>query len=324
MLGGFGGEFLGDERGVIQDHGEQVVEIVGDPAGELPQNLQALALVQLGLQLFPVDSVLGAFLAHPMVEPVLSLLDLDPLQSAFRTDPLLEPVLCQLYLDLLLGAFLTHPDLEPVLGLLDLDHLLGTFVAHDDLEAVLSVGHLHPLVRVFGVDMRLESAVLPIQATLTRIVDGLPTGIHHLRAADAAAACAADRMRDDHDRGDDVGGVEDRREGQHHGHHGPVTAQPLRPVTPRILTRRDTPQDQRFGFSQLWRNEDLRVDTDKISHAIAIQQGRRLIAVSDQTGTGNGDNRAAGRVDDRAQVHPVRLDLHRTRCSRQRAHHPGR
>jgi len=153
---GSAAEFLGDERGVVQDHAEQVVEIVGDPAGELAQNLQALALVQLGLQTLPVGSIVGAFLAHPEVEPVLGLLDLNPLLGAFGTHPQLEPVLRLLHLDLLLGAFLAHPDLEPVLGLLDLDRLLGAFVVHDDLEPVLRVGNLHTLMRVFGVDVQPE------------------------------------------------------------------------------------------------------------------------------------------------------------------------
>ena len=46
-------EILGDERRVVDDHGQQVVEVVGDAARELPQALQALGLVQLVLQSLP-------------------------------------------------------------------------------------------------------------------------------------------------------------------------------------------------------------------------------------------------------------------------------
>ena len=38
---GFGrsDELLGDERCIVEDHGEEIVEVVGDPAGELSQAL---------------------------------------------------------------------------------------------------------------------------------------------------------------------------------------------------------------------------------------------------------------------------------------------
>ena len=44
-------EFLGGERRVVEDHAEQVVEVVGDPAGELAEALQPLGLQQLLLRL---------------------------------------------------------------------------------------------------------------------------------------------------------------------------------------------------------------------------------------------------------------------------------
>ena len=47
---GRGGEFLGDERRVVEDHGEEVVEVVRDPAGELAEVLQALGLQHLFLR----------------------------------------------------------------------------------------------------------------------------------------------------------------------------------------------------------------------------------------------------------------------------------
>ena len=49
-LRGRRGEVLGDERGVVDDHGQQIVEVVGDASRELPEALQALSLMQLVLQ----------------------------------------------------------------------------------------------------------------------------------------------------------------------------------------------------------------------------------------------------------------------------------
>ncbi len=49
-LGG-GFELLADERRVVDDHRQQVVEVVGDPAGELPKALQAMGLLHLVLHL---------------------------------------------------------------------------------------------------------------------------------------------------------------------------------------------------------------------------------------------------------------------------------
>ena len=48
---GRGGEFLGGEGRVVEDHREEVVEVVRDPAGQLAQALQALGLRQLFLRL---------------------------------------------------------------------------------------------------------------------------------------------------------------------------------------------------------------------------------------------------------------------------------
>ena len=44
------GRLLGHERGVGHDDGQQVVEVVGDPAGQLAQALEPLGLMQLMLQ----------------------------------------------------------------------------------------------------------------------------------------------------------------------------------------------------------------------------------------------------------------------------------
>ena len=43
-------QIVGHECGVVDDHCQQVVEVVGDPARQLPEALQALCLVQLVLQ----------------------------------------------------------------------------------------------------------------------------------------------------------------------------------------------------------------------------------------------------------------------------------
>ena len=43
-------QLLGDERRVVEHHREQVVEVVGHPAGQLLQVVQALALVQVGVE----------------------------------------------------------------------------------------------------------------------------------------------------------------------------------------------------------------------------------------------------------------------------------
>jgi hypothetical protein len=48
---GRGGEFLGDEGHVVEDHGEKVVEVVCDPAGQLAEVLHALSLQHLFLRL---------------------------------------------------------------------------------------------------------------------------------------------------------------------------------------------------------------------------------------------------------------------------------
>ena len=45
---------LDDEPGVVDDHAEQVVEVVGDAAGELAEALQPLGAVQLRLDPLPV------------------------------------------------------------------------------------------------------------------------------------------------------------------------------------------------------------------------------------------------------------------------------
>lgn len=44
-------EFLGGELRVVEDHRQQVVEVVRDPAGQLTQALQALGLGQPFLRL---------------------------------------------------------------------------------------------------------------------------------------------------------------------------------------------------------------------------------------------------------------------------------
>jgi len=43
------GQILGDERGVADDGGEEVVEVVGDAAGEDAEALQLLRLLELEL-----------------------------------------------------------------------------------------------------------------------------------------------------------------------------------------------------------------------------------------------------------------------------------
>ena len=44
------GQLLGDEGGVVEDHREQVVEVVSDPAREPSENLHTLGLLQVGFQ----------------------------------------------------------------------------------------------------------------------------------------------------------------------------------------------------------------------------------------------------------------------------------
>ena len=47
-------QFLGDEGGIAGDNPEQVVEVMRDPAGELPKALQPLRLLDLSLQPIPL------------------------------------------------------------------------------------------------------------------------------------------------------------------------------------------------------------------------------------------------------------------------------
>ena len=54
LAGQLPGDFFAGEGGVVGDDAEQVVEVVGDPAGELAQAFQPLRLVQLPLQLVPL------------------------------------------------------------------------------------------------------------------------------------------------------------------------------------------------------------------------------------------------------------------------------
>ena len=53
LIGCFPGDFLAGEGGVVGDDAEQVVEVVGDPAGELAEAFQPLGLVQVPFQLVP-------------------------------------------------------------------------------------------------------------------------------------------------------------------------------------------------------------------------------------------------------------------------------
>src|SRR5438445_1058385 len=53
-VGALLGESLRDQLGVRQDDGEQVVEVVGNPAGELADRFHLLGLAQLLLEGAPV------------------------------------------------------------------------------------------------------------------------------------------------------------------------------------------------------------------------------------------------------------------------------
>ena len=60
-----GVELLGDEDGVVEDDGEQVVEVVGDASGELAEALEALRLVEL-----PLDRLLLKLLVEDLPLPL--------------------------------------------------------------------------------------------------------------------------------------------------------------------------------------------------------------------------------------------------------------
>src|SRR5438309_1796359 len=58
-VGALLGESLRDQLGVRQDDGEQVVEVVGNPAGELADRFHLLGLAQLLLEGAPLGDVFG-------------------------------------------------------------------------------------------------------------------------------------------------------------------------------------------------------------------------------------------------------------------------
>jgi hypothetical protein len=66
---GRGGQGLRNERGVIENHGEQVVEVMGHPASQLAQVFQALGLLQL--RLHALGPAQGALAVAPHDEPFL-------------------------------------------------------------------------------------------------------------------------------------------------------------------------------------------------------------------------------------------------------------
>src|ERR1700689_5335278 len=70
---GFGGhgESAGDERGVAEDDREEVVEVVGHPAGQLAQGIHPLDLPYLGVQSFVLLKSLAALTGAPRVDQVL-------------------------------------------------------------------------------------------------------------------------------------------------------------------------------------------------------------------------------------------------------------
>jgi len=51
------GDFSGRQLGKTYDRGEDVVEVVGDPAGERAQGLHLLGLAELGFEFLPLGDV---------------------------------------------------------------------------------------------------------------------------------------------------------------------------------------------------------------------------------------------------------------------------
>ena len=162
---GRGVHFLGDEGHVVEDHGQQVVEVVRDPASQLAQIFQALSLLQLRLQyLVPLQS-LPALAVTPYVEPVL-----DP--------PGVVAHALDFRLDLVLGvagitALRVDLDVVPLLGLTDITALGFDLL----LEPLLSLTG----VTAFSADLDIEPllslprvAALALNPALGLVADALP------------------------------------------------------------------------------------------------------------------------------------------------------
>ena len=177
---GRGVHFLGDERHVVEDHRQQVVEVVRDPAGQLAEIFQALSLLQ----------GLPALAVAPRVEPVLDL-------------PCVEADAVDFRLDLVLGvagitALRADPDVIPLLGLTNITALGFDLL----LEPLLSFTS----VAAFGGDFDIEPllslprvAALALNPALGVVGDALPF---------------AYLPRQRGDTGDDAGPIDNRRHGQ--------------------------------------------------------------------------------------------------------------
>ncbi len=80
---GFLSHGLFDERGVVGDDGQQVVEIVGDPAGQLTQAFQPLRLMKLAFQPVPLGLVPQPFPLGLQLQPLGHIADGGHDENAF-------------------------------------------------------------------------------------------------------------------------------------------------------------------------------------------------------------------------------------------------
>ena len=143
---------------VVDDHGEEVVEVMRDPAGQLAEVLQALGLLQPRLQMFIQLNSLTALAVPPRVESVLNLQGV----ATHALDLRLDLVLCVAGLATLGIDF----NVEPLLGVAGMaalrvdflvEPLLGVagiaaFGADFDVEPLLSL----PRVAALALDPRLD------------------------------------------------------------------------------------------------------------------------------------------------------------------------
>ena len=170
---GRGGQGLGNERGVVEDHGEQVVEVVGHPAGQLAQVFQSLGLLQLRLHaLFPAQGV------PPLAPHDKPFLGVPALLTGFHVTQFLGvPRVPALLTGLHVKQFLRVPRVPAVLTGLHIDLLLG--VAR--VPALLTGPHIELLLRVpalFAAQSLPALALHRIALVGVPRVPALLTGLH--------------------------------------------------------------------------------------------------------------------------------------------------